>query len=162
MFALDLGIHTGWALHDGQDVVRSGVEVFDHDELAFRFHAWAAWLRGRMDELPEVHLLAFERVRHAGAGTDAAHHWGALYGLLLAECGRRNLRYLGINPTAVKRAAGLGSAASKAAIVRAAELRWPAWRGGDDEADARFVALAAAERRRVDRGEPGGPGGPAG
>lgn len=151
ILALDLGIHTGWALHDGRDVVASGVEVFDHDELAFRFHAWAEWLRGRLDAL-DVGLLAFERVRHVGAGTDAAHHWGALHGLLLAECGRRRLRYLGVSPAAVKRAAGLGSAASKAAMVRAAEMRWPVWRGGDDEADARWVAAAAVSAMPPDRG----------
>lgn len=145
ILALDLGVHTGWALHDGCDVTASGVKAFDDDEHALRFGVFADWIRDMLDD-HTPRLVAFEDVRHVGAGSDAAHHWGALYGLLLAECGRRGQRYLRVNVAAVKRAAGLGSAASKSAVVAAARARWPAWDGCHDEADARWVAVAAAAR----------------
>lgn len=155
ILALDLGTTTGFALHDGRDVVRSGVWRFTasspssaYAELRHDLRLLLFWLPPLDPARGEAHLLAYEAVpAQAHAGGDAAHRWGGFEAIVLAECEAERVRYLGIRPAAWKRAAGLRSATGEAEALAAAQRRWPGVVfGSEDEAVARFVAVAAHGR----------------
>lgn len=166
ILALDLGTHTGWALHDGAAVVESGVWDFTprkgEDPIArpSRFHGR---LRGMLATYnPDT--VAFEAINNL-RGLDAVRCYLQLETVLLLELDYRNedLRRRGaspikvapVSPADVKRVATGKGNADKTAMAVAAARRWPGWTPArEDEVDARFVGEAAAagvkapERRR--------------
>jgi Holliday junction resolvasome RuvABC endonuclease subunit len=79
-------------------------------------------------------------------GVDAAHVYGGLIAVLQEVCETEPVPYLGIPVGTVKRAATGSGRASKDDMVQAARERWPGWEPVDDnDADARFIAVAAAK-----------------
>jgi len=146
ILALDLGLQTGFALHDGIDVDRSGVRYLpaDHSAAVKSLHEWLRTVVRKN----AVDLIAFEDVpAQAHSGGIAAHLWGAWYGIVLLAARQTGTRYLGVNPATWKRAAELGSGTGEADALRAARARWPRVPFETaDEAVARFVAVAACAK----------------
>jgi Holliday junction resolvasome RuvABC endonuclease subunit len=92
-----------------------------------------------------VNLVVVEEVqRHAG--TIAAHVYGGLLATVQSWCERNGVDYTSIPVASIKtRATGKGNA-SKAMMIEAANREWPdANIVCDDEADARWIAVLAAE-----------------
>lgn len=156
ILSLDLGASTGWALYNPAvpifhnsgtwDLREAGEDIAERCR-ALRSHILRTVREGRPAGLPGT--LAYEQVRHIGGGPIAAHHYGALRATAREARLAIGWNVVEINTTQVKRAAGLGSAADKRAMIAEAARLWPdvgAWTmRRHDEADARFCALAAAE-----------------
>jgi len=89
-----------------------------------------------------VDLIAYEEVRRH-AGTDAAHVYGALTGLIQKQGESCGIPYYAIPVGTIKKfATGKGNA-DKAKMVAAGEELWGEVLP-EDEVDARFIALVAA------------------
>ena len=82
-------------------------------------------------------LVVYEEVRRH-LGTDAAHVYGGLLSVLQVECETRGIAYQGVPVATIKRhATGKGNA-DKAAMVAAAQVRWPHAKN-HDESDALWL-----------------------
>lgn len=151
MLALDLGASTGWALYDEAAEVFRSSGTWDLREAGEDIADRCRYLRAHIlgAATAERGTLAYEQVRHIGGGPIAAHHYGALRATAREARLAIGWNVVEINTTQVKRAAGLGSAADKRAMIVEAARLWPdvgPWTlRRHDEADARFCALAAAE-----------------
>lgn len=103
ILALDLGTRTGWAVGLDEHIV-SGVEEFKNDRFSgggMRFLRFQRWL----DEIAKsawVEEIVFEEVRRH-AGTDAAHCYGGLLGVLTAWCEAKGVPYSGVPVGTIKR-----------------------------------------------------------
>ena len=147
ILALDLATTTGWALHDGVDVTRSGVWRLPKAEPAIAYDR----LRGQViDGLCECKpdLLAYELVPGSiHKSGDAAHRYGGFEAVVLLECVASLTRYLGIPIATWKREAGVRTGTKDVHALKAARLRWPGVEFKTaDEAVARWVAVAAARK----------------
>ncbi len=148
LLAIDPGTHCGWALRDLATGVYLGSGVWDlgarrHEGGGMRFLRLRSYLLEVLDGVT-VGLVAYEEVRRH-LGTDAAHIYGGIVASITAECEARGIPYCGIPIATIKKAATGRGNADKAAMVAAAAARWPGWEPEtDDEADARWIAEAAA------------------
>lgn len=94
------------------------------------------------EALKGVDLIAYEEVRRH-AGTDAAHVYGAITGIIQKQGEVCQIPYYGIPVGTIKKfATGKGNA-DKAKMVAAGEKLWGEALP-EDETDARFIALVAA------------------
>lgn len=151
ILAIDPGTSCGWAFRetDGR-IVSSGAwnlagrrfEGGGMRIIRLRQHMATFW--GNVD------LVAFEEVRRH-LGTDAAHIYGAITGEIMAACEEHHVPYLAVPVGTVKKLATGKGNADKTAMVAAARARWAGWAelrgsgpGLEDEADARWIAEAAA------------------
>jgi Holliday junction resolvasome RuvABC endonuclease subunit len=163
ILALDLGTQTGWALYD-TDFGRIGHGIFNLKPTRFEGPGMRAIkLRTALTTLAKSEppqLVAYEEV-HRHAGTAAAHVYGGLLMTLQAWCEPRMIPFTGIPVgTVKKRATGKGNA-KKQAMIDAAKQHFSIERGDkgdltDDEADALWVAICAAETygpERISTGE---------
>lgn len=160
ILALDLGLTTGWSLLDtAARIDRQSSGVWQLDDYGPEAHARFVALADRLDaaiaafyvgDARRPAMIAYESVRFAGGGPDAGFSYGGLRAVMLLKAATYRVPYIGVTPAQVKRAAGLRSHAPKEQVLEAAGRRWPAVRfATHDEADARFVALAAAIRPAV-------------
>lgn len=154
ILALDLGLSTGLALHDGGDVTWSATVTLpaaapSRAYAALRIHV-ESFVGYPVGDQRRPDLVAYEAVpAQAHVGGDAAHRWGGFEAIVLAECERARVRYLGIRPAEWKRAAGLRSGTDAADALAAARRRWPGVKfGSADEAVARWIAVTAAGRTK--------------
>lgn len=86
--------------------------------------------------------VAYEEVRRH-AGTQAAHVYGELRGVITSLCEERGIAYCGAPVATVKRLATKKGNADKDAMVAAARAFWPDVRIEDDNhADALWIAEA--------------------
>ena len=151
ILSLDLGASTGWALYNPAVPIFYNSGTWDLREAGEDIAERCKLLRERIVRAGFGHAgtLAYEQVRHIGGGPIAAHHYGALRATAREARLAIGWNVVEINTTQVKRAAGLGSAADKRAMLVEAARLWPdvgPWTmRRHDEADARFCALAAAE-----------------
>jgi Holliday junction resolvasome RuvABC endonuclease subunit len=148
ILALDLATTTGWALRQPDGTMTSGVWDLGAPKPAHaRYVALHDLLyQARLEQFPPPDVVAFEDVKHH-FGTAAAHAYGGLRAIMLNCCAQRGIPYLPINVQHVKVAAGLPPAGKKAQVLAAARLRWPGVDfATDDEADARWIAEAAATK----------------
>lgn len=153
--ALDLGTTTGCAVHDGVDVVRSGVWRLQKANPPLAYAEMRTMLEVFIAKGAD--LIAYEAVPgNIHNSGDSAHRWGGFEAILLAECVATQTRYLPVNPATWKSAAGLGPGTRERHALKAARARWPGHKfETPDEAVARWVAMAAAERvTRADRASP--------
>ncbi len=141
--ALDLGTTTGWAADDG--VLTSGTvnlkpRRFEGGGMRFlRFKGFLTEIKGSAGPVEEV---CFEEVRRH-AGTDAAHIYGGLLGILTAWCEHHQIPYRGIPVGEIKRSfTGKGNA-NKEAMIAAARAR-----GHEPQDDNEADAIAIAYWRR--------------
>jgi crossover junction endodeoxyribonuclease RuvC len=146
ILAIDPGTSCGWAVRHSADTWDSGVWDLAprrHEGGGMRFLRLRAYLREVLDRFPPD-VVAYEEVR-MHRGVDAAHIYGGVVAVVVEECEARKIPYSTVHyATAKKTATGKGNA-DKAAMVAAANARWPrAEPFHDDEADARWIAEAAA------------------
>lgn len=147
--AFDLGSDAGWAVLDREgrrvDSGTENVRPRTHEGPGIRPMRFRALVRRVLEEHRPA-VVGFENViRHLG--TEAAHVFGELRGVLREELDTRGVPYVALTVADVKRAATGKGAAKKAAMVSAAHARWghplPVAgddEAGDDEADALWMA----------------------
>jgi hypothetical protein len=133
ILALDLGTNTGWAsMKDGE--VKSGVEVFKNTRFSgggMRFLKFERWLDGLVEAPTQI---VFEEVRKH-RGTDAAHVYGGLLGILTKWCEARSVPYCGVPVGTIKKFwTGKGNA-GKDQMIKVAKQRGFEPKD-DNEADA--------------------------
>lgn len=147
LLALDLGTSAGWALHNTAGVA-SGTVSLKHtryDGGGMRFLRFRRWLEQIDQEAGPFEAVYFEEVRRH-VGTDAAHVYGGLLGVLTAWCEEYLVAYQGVPVGTIKRfIAGKGNA-DKAAVIDAVRAKGfnPA---DDNEADALAILLWALETK---------------
>lgn len=139
--ALDLGTTTGWAIDDGRSITSGTINLkprrFEGGGMRFlRFRHW-------LDEVRTtgpgpIGAVYFEEVRRH-LGTDAAHIYGGLLGVVTAWCEEHEIPYQGVPVGEIKKhATGKGNA-DKGAMIAAAKARGHQ-PGDDNEADAIAIA----------------------
>ncbi|MBZ5588135.1 MAG: hypothetical protein LAO05_06190 [Acidobacteriia bacterium] len=146
LLGLDPGSVCGWAVHDGERIVASGVWNLAPrrgDSPGVRYLK----LRGRLtdvrDRFPRLELVAVEQAHHRG-GAATEYALGILTHVQ-SWCAEVGLDHLVVHGGAVKRQATGHGNADKGSMVAAALERWPGWKPEThDEADARWIAEAAA------------------
>lgn len=148
---IDVGGNCGWAVIRGVRRVGSGVwdvsrprnksvhSGLRYIELAKHVNAL---LQSLEDHSP---VVCIEKVvRHAG--TDAAHSWGAIVGIVEMVCASRGVPVRWINVKSLKKFATGDGAATKVDMIREANKRWgtkmPEDEEKGDEADALWIAEA--------------------
>ena len=146
ILALDLGTTTGWAIRGFDGLITSGTASFRpgrYDGGGMRYLRFTNWLT-ELDRLSgPIEAIYFEEVRRH-AGTDAAHVFGGLLGVLTSWAELRGVPYQGVPVGTIKRhATGRGNA-NKQAMIDAARDRGfsPV---DDNEADAIAILLWAIE-----------------
>jgi len=154
ILAIDPGTSCGWAVRHSAASWDSGVWDLAprrHEGGGMRFLRLRAYLREVLDRFPPD-VVAYEEVR-MHRGVDAAHIYGGIVAVLVEECEARKIPYSTVHyATAKKTATGKGNA-DKDAMVAAANARWPRAETFDDnEADARWIAEAAALELNAGRG----------
>lgn len=155
VLALDLGSrNVGWAVAElaagGPAVSIASVEAICDGKRkegeGFRWLRFRAFL-DRLVAIAKFEAIVFEEVRRHSS-TDAAHAYGAAKGVVVAFCAERGLPYSSVPIADVKRAAtgkGGGPAASKGAVLAAAQAKWPHLQiVSEDAADAAWIAVAGA------------------
>ena len=146
ILALDLGTTTGWALRGHDGLITSGTASFKpgrYDGGGMRYLRFTNWLT-EIDRLSgRIAAIYFEEVRRH-IGTDAAHVFGGLLGVLTSWGELRGVPYQGVPVGTIKRhATGRGNANKQAMIAAARERGFsPA---DDNEADAIAILLWAIE-----------------
>lgn len=143
MLALDLGSNTGWAL-DRNGVTHSGTVSFKagrYEGGGMRFLRFQQWL----DQMPKPEVVYFEEVRRH-IGTDAAHVYGGLLGVLTAWCEAQGVPYQGVPVATIKKhATGKGNAKKEAMIAAVVAKGFAVT--DDNEADALSILFWARETR---------------
>ena len=150
--AFDLGSDAGWAVLDREgrrvDSGTEDVRAKRQEGPGMRPLRFRAVVSRVLDEHRPA-MAAYELVRRH-LGTDAAHIYGELRGVLREELERRGIPYTAREVSEMKKAATGKGNAKTAEMVAAARARWghplpvegkP--EAGDDEADALFTALVA-------------------
>lgn len=137
ILALDLGTHTGWALHQPDGTISSGTENFKPQRFeggGMRFLRFKRWLNTVLSTSNHINSVFFEEVRRH-AGVDAAHAYGGFMGHLTAWCELHSIPYQGVPVGTIKKhATGKGNA-GKEAVLAAIVARGHA-PADDNEADA--------------------------
>ena len=150
ILALDLGTHTGWALHQLDSTITSGTEHFKPQRFeggGMRFLRFKRWLAELLTTSGHINAVYFEEVRRH-AGVDAAHAYGGFMGHLTAWCEHHNIPYQGVPVGTIKKhATGKGNAGKDEMITSVRE------RGhtpvDDNEADALALLHWAIETQEV-------------
>lgn len=163
ILGIDPGTSCGYAIAHNGDVVASGVwdlSARRHEGGGMRFLRLKTYLREILAE--GIDAVAYEEVRshtrffagRASFATDAAHIYGGIVAIISSTCEgwtapncvKVPIPYRGIPVGTIKKfATGRGNA-SKEEMLEAAAQRWPEYECADDnEADARFIALALAK-----------------
>lgn len=146
LIAIDPGTKCGWAVRSPNGIDNAGTWDLTpkrFEGAGMRYLRLRTWFREAL-ELVKPELVAFEEVRRH-MGVDAAHVYGAIVGVIQAECELRKIPYYGLPVATVKRTATGKGNADKTAMILAAALRW----GGEwdakreNEADARWIAETA-------------------
>lgn len=136
VLGLDLGTRCGWALAEGGQVV-SGV----WDLRPRRFEGGGmrlVRLRRHLAELAPGRVFFEEVRRHLG--TDAAHVYGGMLGIVSAWCEESSVAYAGVPVGTVKRRATGKGNAGKGQMVEAARRAFGRPElVSEDEADALWV-----------------------
>jgi Holliday junction resolvasome RuvABC endonuclease subunit len=146
IIAIDPGTNCGWAaISEHGDIMASGVFRLTpkrHESSGMRFIKFRSSLQSLIQSV-KPGIIAYEEVRRH-AGTDAAHIYGGIIGILTTVAIDLRIEYHGIPVATIKRhATGKGNA-SKEAMIAAANRHWPDANITDDnEADARWIADAA-------------------
>jgi Holliday junction resolvasome RuvABC endonuclease subunit len=146
LLAIDPGSACGWAVHAGGRVVASGVwnlAPLRGDSPGMRYLKLRSRLTDIKDRWPDLELVAVEQAHHRGGA--ATEYAIGIVTHVQSWCAEVGVEHLTINTSAVKKVATGRGNADKAAMVAAAIARWPGWEPETgDEADARFIAVAAA------------------
>ena len=148
LLGIDPGTSCGWAVV-ASDGVRLAGGTWDlqprrHEGGGMRYVRLRRYLTDILEAWPTISVVAYEEVRRH-AGTDAAHIYGGIVGVISQVCEEREIAYHGVPVPAVKRRATGKGNAGKAEMIEAFAAYVGADAGTDDEADALFVALVGLE-----------------
>jgi Holliday junction resolvasome RuvABC endonuclease subunit len=149
IIALDPGCTTGWCVRrPTKAVLAAGVWKLSggtrHESHGMRVIRFERHLNELIRSIDGPVFIAYEEVRRH-MGVDAAHMYGALAASIQRVCSERQLDYLAIPVGTVKKLATGKGNAKKDAMLAAAAARWPGIQIEDDnQADAMFIAEAAA------------------
>lgn len=142
--AIDPGTHCGYAVVDESGtIIASGTWNLSpgrHEGGGMRFVRLTSYLTDVLNAF-EPSSVWYEEVRRH-LGTDAAHIYGGIVAVITERCETLSIPYAGIPVGTVKKLATGKGNADKAAMIAATAARWPDFRGDDNEADARWIALA--------------------
>lgn len=147
VIGIDIGTACGWAVRRGPGDMISGcwdLSLGRFDGSGMR----VLRLRRLFNELLDStspDLVAYEEVRRH-VGTDAAHVYGELAGVIKGECELRKTPYCGMPVGTIKKFATGNGAASKDQMISAANAKWEVRLANDNEADARWCAECAAKK----------------
>ncbi len=150
VLGVDPGTHCGWALVKNSpgkplELVASGVwdlSARRHEGGGMRFLRLSRYLDEVFTGPEPIDAVAYEEVRRH-MGTDAGHVYGGIVAVLSARLELRAIPYRGIPVATVKKVATGKGNAKKNAMIAAANALWPDFPPQDDnEADARFIAVA--------------------
>ena len=148
ILALDLGTSAGWSFRSPDGHISTGTVSLKHtryDGGGMRYLRFRRWLEQLDIDAGPIEAIYFEEVRRH-AGTDAAHVYGGLLGMLTAWCEEHQVAYQGVPVGTIKRfIAGKGNA-DKAAVIAAVQGKGFA-PADDNEADAIAILLWAIETR---------------
>jgi Holliday junction resolvasome RuvABC endonuclease subunit len=145
VLAIDPGTRCGWAASQSDRVIASGIWNLTTGRFAGGGMRYLRFRRLFIEALESLSpdLVAFEEVRRH-LGTDAAHVYGGIVGILTAECEERGIPYQGYPVGAIKKLATGKGNAPKDAMLAAARARWPDITVTDDnQADALWIAVLA-------------------
>ena len=150
ILALDLGTHTGWALHQLDSTITSGTEHFKPQRFeggGMRFLRFKRWLAELLTTSGHINAVYFEEVRRH-AGVDAAHAYGGFLATLTTWCEHHQIPYQGIPVGTIKKhATGKGNA-GKDEMIASVQSRGHA-PCDDNEADALALLHWAIETQEV-------------
>jgi crossover junction endodeoxyribonuclease RuvC len=145
ILAIDPGTHCGYAVSINGTIVASGVWNLQPRRFeggGMRYLRLTKYL-SEINVTHPITAVYFEEVRRH-LGTDAAHIYGGIIATIGAWCEERQIPYQGIPVATIKQAATGKGNSNKEAMVAAAAKRWPNYECVDDnEADARWCAVAA-------------------
>lgn len=148
VLALDLGTSAGWALQSPSGQMTTGTVSLKHtryDGGGMRYLRFRRWLEQLDLDAGPIEAVYFEEVRRH-VGTDAAHVYGGLLGMLTSWCEEHLVAYQGVPVGTIKRfIAGKGNV-DKAAVIAAVQAKGFA-PTDDNEADAIAILLWASETR---------------
>ncbi|WP_297505436.1 hypothetical protein [Ferrovum sp.] len=137
VLAIDLGTHTGWALHARDGSITSGTEYFKPQRFeggGMRYLRFKRWLTELKAAAEPIDALYFEEVRRH-AGVDAAHVYGGFLATLTTWCEHHQIPYQGVPVGTIKKyATGRGNA-SKDEVIAAMQAKGHPITD-DNEADA--------------------------
>lgn len=150
--ALDPGAKFGWAVYDTETrKIFSGVWNLTPKRNESPGAKWIRFTQFLGNILTDCQpdLVVFEEVRRH-MGTSAAHAYGGYKSQIEEVCAVSGVTYTTIPVGTVKKfATGKGNA-DKKRMIAAANETWPGANITDDnEADARFIALATAQELGV-------------
>ncbi len=150
ILSLDLGTHTGWALHPVDGMITSGTEHFKPQRFeggGMRYLRFKRWLTEIKQTVDTINAVYFEEVRRH-VGVDAAHAYGGFLATLTAWCEHHQIPYQGVPVGTIKKhATGKGNA-SKDEMISAVIKR--GFNPGDDnEADALALLHWALDTQEV-------------
>lgn len=142
ILGLDPGTQFGWSLRSPDGEHRSGTWDLRRHDLADRYiHAHASVLE--TIQRCDVRLVAYERpVAHTGV--QASHVYGGFEAMILVAARLNVVPFRDVPVASAKTVATGKPHAKKAEMVAAALERWGV-ELGEDEADARWIAEAAAK-----------------
>ena len=98
ILALDLGTTTGWSLSHRDGLISSGSESFKPQRFeggGMRYLRFRRWLEQLDIDGGPIEAIYFEEVRRH-VGTDAAHVYGGLLGMLTSWCEEHLVGYQGV------------------------------------------------------------------
>jgi Holliday junction resolvasome RuvABC endonuclease subunit len=148
ILAIDPGTSCGWAIWENGDVVHAGTWDLSANRFEGGGMRYVHFERFFRNALRGAQLVAYEEVQ-MHAGTAAAHVYGGITAHLMRICQETGIPYYAIPYAHVKRTATGKGNSGKDAMVAAANARWGLQlteKKGADEADARWIAVTAAEQ----------------
>lgn len=147
ILSIDPGTNCGWAVKRDGQIVASGVWNLKGGRFeggGMRFVHFKNYLNSVCSAYRPFDMVVFEEVRRH-MGVDAAHVYGGIVAVLTSWCEVEKIPYTAIPVGTIKKLATGKGNANKEAMIAAAQAKWPGHVFEDDnEADARFIAEAAA------------------
>lgn len=140
ILSIDLGAKTGWAIEHCGEIISGVVDLRDKEtkRCGWKFLNFRKVLN-ELNKEYGIGIVVFELVRRH-LGTDAAHCYGAFWGMLTAWCEEHNIPYEGTPVQTIKKfATGKGNATKQMVIDSIRAMGYsPA---DDNEADAIALLL---------------------
>ncbi len=125
ILALDLGLHTGWAIYNKQDGITSGSKDFSLKKRkhhspprSVSFSNFEVWLRDVLRD-ESITCVYYEEVM-GHIGTRAAHAYGAFECLMEIACYERRINPIGVPVKTIKKFATGNGNAKKENMIHAA------------------------------------------
>lgn len=150
ILALDLGLHTGWALYQNGKIRSGTVELkpsrFESQNRRFlRFKKWLAEIND--SDFMGISLVFFEAVR-AHSATDAAHAYGGFMATLTTFCEELEIDYQGVPVQTIKKFISTKGNAEKSEVIKCVQ-KLGFNPKDDNEADAIALLLYGLSEEKI-------------